>query len=171
MMHRSTVYFGVVFASHQPRLMKVYRGAPRPSDRVPCALTVGNFDGVHRGHQALLTRVAAAAARARDLTPAVMTFEPHPREFFAPERAPARVSNLRDKLAAFERCGIERTFVAHFNRRFSRLTPSAFVEDVLVEGCAMRWLLVGDDFRFGAKRAGEPRFSRITRRAALSSSK
>ena len=65
------------------------------------------------------------------------------------------MSNLRDKLAAFERCGIERTFVAHFNRRFSRLTPSAFVEDVLVEGCAMRWLLVGDDFRFGAKRAGD----------------
>ena len=64
MMHRSTVYFGVVFASHQPRLMKVYRGAPRPSDRVPCALTVGNFDGVHRGHQALLTRVAALRARA-----------------------------------------------------------------------------------------------------------
>ena len=63
--------------------MKVYRGAPRPSDRVPCALTVGNFDGVHRGHQALLTRVAAAA-RARDLMPTVMTFEPHPREFFAP---------------------------------------------------------------------------------------
>ncbi len=78
--------------------MKVYRGAPRAADRAPCALTVGNFDGVHRGHQALLTRVVAAA-RARALTPAVMTFEPHPREFFAPERAPARVSNLRDKLA------------------------------------------------------------------------
>ena len=134
--------------------MKVYRGAPRPSDRAPCALTVGNFDGVHRGHQALLARVAAAA-RALDLMPTVMTFEPHPREFFAPERAPARVSNLRDKLAAFERCRIERTFVAHFNRRFSRLTPGAFVEDVLVEGCAMRWLLVGDDFRFGARRVGD----------------
>lgn len=134
--------------------MKVSRGAPRPSDRVPCALTVGNFDGVHRGHQALLTRVVAAA-RDRDLTPAVMTFEPHPREFFTPEQAPARVSNLRDKLAAFERCGIERTFVVHFNRRFSQLTPGAFVEHVLVEGCALRWLLVGDDFRFGAKRAGD----------------
>jgi riboflavin kinase/FMN adenylyltransferase len=134
--------------------MKVYRGAPRPSDRVPCALTVGNFDGVHRGHQALLTRVVAAA-RDRQLLPTVMTFEPHPREFFTPERAPARVSNLRDKLAAFERCGIQRTFVVHFNRRFSHLTPGAFVEHVLVEGCAMRWLLVGADFRFGAKRAGD----------------
>ncbi len=143
------------FASHQPRSYEGILAALRAaSDRAPCALTVGNFDGVHRGHQALLTRVVAAA-RARDLTPAVMTFEPHPREFFAPERAPARVSNLRDKLAAFERCGIERTFVAHFNRRFSQLSPSAFIEDVLLAGCAVRWLLVGDDFRFGAQRAGD----------------
>ena len=117
MMRHSTVYFGRHFSHRINRpFMKVYRGAPRASDRAPCSLTVGNFDGVHRGHQALLTRVVAAA-RARDLVPAVMTFEPHPREFFAPERAPARISNLRDKLAAFERCGIERTFVAHFNRR------------------------------------------------------
>jgi riboflavin kinase/FMN adenylyltransferase len=137
--------------------MKVYRGAPRLSDRMPCALTIGNFDGVHRGHQALLARVAAAA-RAHELMPTVMTFEPHPREFFTPERAPARMSNLRDKLAAFERCGIERTLVAHFNHRFSHLTPGAFVEDVLVAGCAVRWLLVGDDFRFGAKRAGDTAF-------------
>ncbi len=134
--------------------MKVYRGAPRASDRAPCSLTVGNFDGVHRGHQALLTRVVAAA-RGRDLVPAVMTFEPHPREFFAPERAPARISNLRDKLAAFERCGIERTFVAHFNRRLAQLAPSAFVEDVLLARCNVHWLLVGEDFRFGAKRAGD----------------
>lgn len=134
--------------------MKVHRGVPRASDRVPCALTVGNFDGVHRGHQALLSRVVAAA-HTRDLIPAVMTFEPHPREFFAPERAPARVSNLRDKLAAFEHAGIERTFVIHFNRHFAQLAPSAFIEDVMVTGCAVRWLLVGEDFRFGAKRAGD----------------
>ncbi|HVE88863.1 MAG TPA: bifunctional riboflavin kinase/FAD synthetase [Burkholderiaceae bacterium] len=134
--------------------MKVYRGVPPLPNRVPCALTVGNFDGVHRGHQALLTRVVASA-RERNLTPAVMTFEPHPREFFTPERAPARVSNLRDKLASFERCGIDRTFVAHFNRRFAHLTPTAFVDGVLIAGCEMKWLLVGDDFRFGARRAGD----------------
>jgi riboflavin kinase/FMN adenylyltransferase len=133
--------------------MKVYRGAPRAADRVPCALTIGNFDGVHRGHQALLKHVVAAA-RARSLRSTVMTFEPHPREFFAPERAPPRVSNLRDKLAAFERSGIERTLVVHFNRRFAQLSPRAFIEDVLLAGCQMKWLLVGDDFRFGAKRAG-----------------
>jgi len=134
--------------------MKVFRGTPRLPDRVPCALTIGNFDGVHRGHQALLASVVAAA-RARQLTPAVMTFEPHPREFFAPERAPARVANLRDKLTAFKHCGIERVFVQHFNRRFARLAPGAFVDDVLLAGCAVRWLVVGDDFRFGAKRAGD----------------
>ena len=134
--------------------MRVYRGVPHGSDRVPSALTVGNFDGVHRGHQALLKRVVAAAHE-RHLAPAVMTFEPHPREFFTPARAPARVANLRDKLAAFERCGIQRTFVAHFNRSFSQLSPDAFVDQVLLAGCAMRWLLVGDDFRFGAKRAGD----------------
>ena len=134
--------------------MRVYRGVPHGSDRVPSAITVGNFDGVHRGHQALLRRVVAAAHERR-LTPAVMTFEPHPREFFTPARAPARVANLRDKLAAFEQCGIERTFVAHFNRGFSQLSANAFVDDVLLAGCAMRWLLVGDDFRFGAKRVGD----------------
>jgi riboflavin kinase / FMN adenylyltransferase len=96
-----------------------------------------------------------AAAGARSLAPAVMTFEPHPREFFAAERAPPRVSNLRDKLAAFERSGIERTFVVHFNRRFAQLAPRVFIEDVLIVGCQMKWLLVGDDFRFGAKRAGD----------------
>ncbi len=102
----------------------------------------------------MLARVVAAA-RSRSLVSAVMTFEPHPREFFAPERAPARVSNLRDKLAAFKSCGIERTFVAHFNGRFAQQTPHAFVEDVLVADCRMKWLLVGEDFRFGAKRAGD----------------
>ncbi|HYM47248.1 MAG TPA: bifunctional riboflavin kinase/FAD synthetase, partial [Burkholderiaceae bacterium] len=134
--------------------MKVFRGTPRLPDRVPCALTIGNFDGVHRGHQALLTRLSVAA-RARQLASAVMTFEPHPREFFAPERAPARVSNLRDKLAAFDRCSIERVLIQHFNRRFSQLAPRAFIEGVLLEGAAVRWLLVGEDFRFGAQRAGD----------------
>lgn len=134
--------------------MKVYRGAPRIIDRESYALTVGNFDGVHRGHQAMLARVVTAA-RNRSLVPAVMTFEPHPREFFGAERAPARVSNLRDKVTQFKRCGIECTFVAHFNGRFAQQTPQAFIEDVLIADCRMKWLLVGKDFRFGAKRAGD----------------
>ncbi len=134
--------------------MTVFRGTPRSVDRVPTALTIGNFDGVHRGHQALLRRVVEAA-RARQLVPAVMTFEPHPREFFAAAQAPARVANLRDKLAVMKQCGVERIFVQHFNRRFSLLSPAAFVQDVLIDGCAVRWLVVGDDFRFGARRAGD----------------
>jgi riboflavin kinase / FMN adenylyltransferase len=134
--------------------MQVYRGIPRLADRVPCALTIGNFDGVHRGHQALLARVVLAA-RERRLVSAVMTFEPHPREFFTPDRAPARISNLRDKLGALEAAGIDRVYIQHFNRKFALVTAAEFVEQVLVDGCAVRWLLVGDDFRFGARRAGD----------------
>ena len=133
--------------------MQVFRGVPRPSARQPCALTVGNFDGVHRGHQALLARVVAAA-RARGIAAAVMTFEPHPRELFAPERAPARISGLRDKLEALATAGIDHVIVQHFNRSFASVTAGAFI-DLLRHGCAVRWLLVGDDFRFGARRAGD----------------
>jgi riboflavin kinase/FMN adenylyltransferase len=134
--------------------MQVYRGIPRLADRVPCALTIGNFDGVHRGHQALLARVVVAA-RKRGLVSAVMTFEPHPREFFTPDRAPTRISNLRDKLGALDAAGIDRVYIQHFNRKFALVTAAEFVEQVLVDGCAVRWLLVGDDFRFGARRAGD----------------
>jgi riboflavin kinase / FMN adenylyltransferase len=134
--------------------MQIFRGTPRHSQRVPCALTVGNFDGVHRGHRALLARVVAAA-RTRGLASAVMTFEPHPREFFAPQAAPMRISNLRDKLEALHDAGIDRVFIQHFNRRFAQLGATDFVERVLLEGCDVRWLLVGDDFRFGARRAGD----------------
>jgi len=134
--------------------MQIFRGIPRPAQRVPCALTGGNFDGVHRGHQALLARVTAAA-RSRGLAPAVMTFEPHPREFFAPQAAPMRISNLRDKLDALQATGIDRAFIQHFNRRFAELSATAFVERILLDGCDVRWLLVGDDFRFGARRTGD----------------
>jgi len=134
--------------------MQIFRGIPRPAQRVPCALTVGNFDGVHRGHRALLARVTGAA-RARGIASAVMTFEPHPREFFAPQAAPMRISNLRDKLEALQDAGVDRVFIQHFNRRFAQLTAPDFVERILIEGCRVRWLLVGDDFRFGARRAGD----------------
>jgi riboflavin kinase/FMN adenylyltransferase len=134
--------------------MKIFRGVAPPSERVPCALTIGNFDGVHRGHQALLEQVVAAA-RARSLAPAVMTFEPHPREFFAPQEAPARVANLRDKIDALAANGIERVFIMHFNRRFAAISAESFIEDVLVRGCHTRWLAVGDDVRFGSRRRGD----------------
>lgn len=139
--------------------MKVFRGLPNAEARRPCALTIGNFDGVHRGHRALLARVADAAARL-GVDSAVMTFEPHPREYFAhlsgdESRAPLRIANLRDKLQALEQCGVDRVIVEHFSARFAALSPQRFIEDVLVGGMHVKWLIVGDDFRFGAKRAGD----------------
>ena len=134
--------------------MKIFRGIARGGDRVPVALAIGNFDGVHRGHQALLAQLVAAARRHR-LRPAVMTFEPHPRELFTPDRAPARVANIRDKIEALAANGIERVFIQHFSRRFASLAPEQFISDVLVGGLDARCLLVGDDFRFGARRSGD----------------
>ncbi len=139
--------------------MKVFRGLPHTAVRRPCALTIGNFDGVHRGHRALLAHVREAAQRL-GLESAVMTFEPHPREFFAQQtgqedRAPARIANLRDKLQALDAAGVDRVIVAHFNARFAALSPERFIREILLEGLQVRWLIVGDDFRFGAKRAGD----------------
>ena len=144
--------------------MQVFRGLPNLQARSPCALTIGNFDGVHRGHQALLREVVGAARRLQ-LPAAVMTFEPHPREFFAarahnPDAAPARISNLRDKLEVLRACGVDRVIVERFNDHFAAQSPAEFIDNVLVNGCHARWLCVGDDFRFGAKRAGDLDFLR-----------
>ncbi len=138
--------------------MKVFRGLPNDRARAPCALTIGNFDGVHRGHQALLGRVCGAASRL-GLEAAVMTFEPHPREFFARRagdlsKAPSRIANLRDKLQSLSNAGIDRVIVEHFNAHFASMTPEQFTERVLVEGLHVKWLMVGADFCYGARRAG-----------------
>jgi riboflavin kinase/FMN adenylyltransferase len=119
-----------------------------------CALTIGNFDGVHRGHRALIERVAAKA-RELKLTSCVLTFEPHPREFFARDSAPPRLTRLRDKLALLATMGVDRVHVARFNRRFAALPAQTFVDEVLVRGLGARWVLVGRDFRFGAQRSGD----------------
>ena len=138
--------------------MKVFRGLPNDQARAPCALTIGNFDGVHRGHQALLARVCGAAA-GLGLEAAVMTFEPHPREFFAERsgdlsKAPTRIANLRDKLQSLSNNGIDRVIVEHFNAHFAAMPPEEFTERVLVHGLHVKWLMVGDDFCYGARRAG-----------------
>ncbi len=140
------------------KAMKVFRGLPNDRARAPCALTIGNFDGVHLGHQALLARVCSAAS-SLGLEAAVMTFEPHPREFFAERagdlsKAPARIANLRDKLQSLSNAGIDRVIVEHFNEHFASISPQEFVERVLVEGLHVKWLMVGDDFCYGARRAG-----------------
>ena len=141
--------------------MQVFRGLQhaRLLEAGPSAVTVGNFDGVHRGHQAMLA-LLTSEARHRGLVPTVLSFEPHPRDFFAaragtPEKAPARIATLRDKLVELERCGIERAVVLRFDERFAAQSPQAFVDDVLRRGLQARYVLVGDDFRFGARRAGD----------------
>lgn len=120
----------------------------------PHAVTIGNFDGLHLGHQAMLARLQDVA-RARGLPSCVLSFEPHPREFFTPEQAPARLSSLREKAECLQRMGIDRLHVFRFDRAFSALSAEAFIEQVLGTTLQARYVLVGDDFRYGAKRTGD----------------
>src|SRR3982751_6440469 len=138
--------------------MQVFRGFRHPGTPPACALTIGNFDGVHRGHQAMLALLASEAQH-RGLPSCVMTFEPNPRDYFAqrigqPEAAPQRIATLRDKLSELERCGIEQTVVLRFDAAFAAQSPQAFIDHVLVGGLGARYVLVAADFRFGARRAG-----------------
>ena len=145
--------------------MKIIRGlwnlqhALRDEPQQGCALTIGNFDGVHRGHQAMLA-LLNSEARHRGVPSCVMTFEPHPRDYFAarhhkPELAPARIATLRDKLAELRRCGVDRCVVLPFNEALASQPAQAFIDDVLVDALGVRYVLVGDDFRFGAQRQGD----------------
>jgi riboflavin kinase/FMN adenylyltransferase len=139
--------------------MKVFRGFKHPDIAPACALTIGNFDGVHRGHQAMLALLKGEAQQ-RGIPTCALTFEPHPRDYFAavshqPELAPARIGTLRDKLTELAQSGVDQTVVLPFDARLASLLPQAFIDDVLVRGLGVRYILVGDDFRFGAKRAGD----------------
>lgn len=133
--------------------MQILRSIPDAATN-SIALTIGNFDGVHLGHQAMLAKLRTAAA-ARSLPPCVMTFEPHPREFFAPDKAPVRLTSLREKLELLASHGVERVHVCRFNFALAQVTAQEFIERILVRGLGVRWLQVGDDFRFGARRAGD----------------
>jgi len=139
--------------------MRVFSGFHHPGMADACALTIGNFDGVHRGHQAMLALLRNEAQH-RGLPSCVMTFEPHPRDYFAraagkPEQAPARIATLRDKLGELERCGIDQVVVLRFDKPLASLSPEAFIVDMLVRGLGTKYILVGDDFRFGARRGGD----------------
>jgi riboflavin kinase/FMN adenylyltransferase len=133
--------------------MRVFRGFSRPVPE-PTAVAIGNFDGVHLGHGALLERLGAVA-REFSLPPTILTFEPHPREFFSPASAPARLTTLREKLELLAESGIEQAMVCRFNASFAALTADQFIERVLVRGLRLRHLIIGDDFRFGKGRAGD----------------
>jgi len=133
--------------------MQVTHGSIAPGGS-RLALTIGNFDGVHRGHQAMLERTVSRA-RALRLASCVLTFEPHPREFFAPATAPARLTRLRDKLELMAAAGVSRVHIVRFDARLAALAAERFVEETVARGLRAAWLLVGRDFRFGAGRAGD----------------
>ncbi len=139
--------------------MQVLRHSHAPGRAAACALTIGNFDGVHRGHQAMLA-LLISEARHRRVPSCVMLFEPHPREYFArafgkPDQAPARVGTLRDNLAELAACGVDQVVVLRFNAALARQSAADFIDQQLVRGLGVRYVLVGDDFRFGAQRAGD----------------
>ena len=118
-----------------------------------CAATIGNFDGVHLGHQAVLGQLSERAALLQ-LPVTVMTFEPQPQEYFRPDTAPPRLTRFREKVEALRRFGVERLVCLRFDRHLASLTPEEFIRIILVEGLGVRYLVVGDDFRFGKGRAG-----------------
>ncbi|MDF7761806.1 bifunctional riboflavin kinase/FAD synthetase [Kosakonia cowanii] len=135
--------------------MKLIRGIHNLSHAPHgCVLTIGNFDGVHRGHQALLQGLGAEG-RARGLPVVVMIFEPQPLELFAGEKSPARLTRLREKLRLLAECGVDYVLCLRFDRHFAALTAQTFVSDLLVDRLGVKFLAVGDDFRFGAGRQGD----------------
>lgn len=144
--------------------MQVVRGVHYAS-LPPCALTVGNFDGLHCGHDAILKNLRNIA-KAHGLRSAVLTFEPHPREFFTPESAPTRLTSLREKLEYLRDAGVDYVIVQRFNARFAAVDALRFRDEILAEHLNARHVLVGDDFRFGSHRSGD--FLLLTQNSAFS---
>jgi riboflavin kinase/FMN adenylyltransferase len=132
--------------------MQIFRHFPDAPD-APSALAIGNFDGMHLGHQAILKRLSEVA-EAEQLVCSLLTFEPHPREFFSPGNAPARLTSMREKLELFAEHGVENAYVCQFDAAFAALNAENFIQQVLRRSLDARIVLVGEDFRFGAGRAG-----------------
>lgn len=132
--------------------MRVHRGIPFQASQ-PTALTIGNFDGLHLGHQAMLDQLRGVA-QAKGLRTAVLTFEPHPRELFTPENAPTRLTSLREKMELLRDAGVDDLFLCHFNRQVAGLDHTQFTRDILSQQLQARYILIGDDFRFGKQRQG-----------------
>lgn len=132
--------------------MQILRGL-YSTDTQTVAVTIGNFDGVHLGHQAMLNELRAVASP-RGLQTAVVIFEPHPREFFSPQQAPARLTSLREKLELFSTMGIDRVHICRFDAQFAKKTAEDFIH-ALHEKLHAKFVLIGDDFRFGSGRAGD----------------
>jgi riboflavin kinase/FMN adenylyltransferase len=126
----------------------------RPGDLPPCAVALGVFDGVHRGHQALLAE-AGKAAKETGAVPAVLTFDPHPTVAFAPARVPPMLGTLDERIALLKHHGAEIVTVAHFDKALAAQTPDEFAQRILAETLQTRAVIVGDDFRFGRDRSGD----------------
>tara|TARA_R110001583_G_scaffold177418_2_gene332572 strand:- start:75743 stop:76696 length:954 start_codon:yes stop_codon:yes gene_type:complete len=118
-----------------------------------CVATIGNFDGIHLGHQAVLNQLAMKGD-ALGLPVVVITFEPQPNEFFSPDNAPARLSRFREKIEALRSYAIQQLCVLRFNHKLAQMTAQEFIQQLLVTGLNVRYLVVGDDFKFGKDRQG-----------------
>jgi riboflavin kinase/FMN adenylyltransferase len=120
-----------------------------------CVATIGNFDGVHLGHQAIIGQLAERGAELR-LPTTVIVFEPQPLEYFqSPDKVPPRLMRLREKLQALRRYSVDRVLCLHFDERLANMPADEFIQRILVDGLGIRYLVVGDDFRFGSKRTGD----------------
>ena len=134
--------------------MELIRGLQNiRSEHHGCVATIGNFDGVHLGHQAVLGQLAEKAAELC-LPTVLITFEPQPMEYFVPDKVPARLTRFREKMLALQRYSVDRVCCLSFNDKLANLTAQAFVEQILIEKLGVKYLVVGDDFRFGLNRSG-----------------
>lgn len=134
--------------------MELIRGAHNlKKEHRGCVVTIGSFDGIHLGHQQLLKKITAQAKQ-HSLPSCAITFEPQPNEFFHNE-VPPRITRLRGKLIAFKQYGVDRVLCLRFNQALAQLSAQDFVEEILVQGLAAKHIVIGDDFRFGAKRQGD----------------
>lgn len=135
--------------------MQLIRGLHNLTGRTrPCALTIGNFDGVHLGHQALLRRLVEKS-RELDLPACMMSFEPLPQEYFSPQTAPARLTRLREKWSAVEPTGIDQFICVKFDHHLAELSAEDFIKIILIDRLQVKYLVIGDDFRFGKGRTGD----------------
>ncbi|RKZ88255.1 MAG: bifunctional riboflavin kinase/FAD synthetase [Gammaproteobacteria bacterium] len=136
-------------------MQKIIRGLHNlSSSATDCVATIGNFDGVHLGHQAVLNQLAMKGDTL-GLPAVVILFEPQPNEFFAPDKAPARLSRFREKVEALRCYSIQQLCVLRFNKKLAQMTAQDFIQQLIVDGLNVRYLVVGDDFKFGKDRQGD----------------
>ena len=130
--------------------MQIYRHIPKSGSHSPCVLTIGNYDGIHLGHQDLINELLIKS-KEKKIESAIMIFEPHPREFFTPKDAPSRITSLREKIEYFQTKKIDRIYVVKFDKKFSNMSGDNFISK-LKNQISTQFILVGEDFRFGSNR-------------------